>query len=980
MPAFPLRRNSARLATRFQAASARVAAMACAGFAFMGASIVSACSHGAERAAETPAPASSQIAAPKQADLTMSIKGSQDNTFNAAAKSMPSPHHTAAIAARAKQPAQHDVAPTHAVSLSDHGASSVPQQASGTGAAMASQDPGQDSVSSASATPIVQTPAIAGPVVVSSAPVVGALVVSKPSTPEAHSLTVLLCGAAVLGVLVLIGAFVGRRWLRHRRRTDMRVIDLKGWRPITDLVQRLPQSLFFGQAAPVRLTRWPLPELHWVPEPDSMTAGHVHGLLHSRRNPGFGVSMQDALGVEPYSSSPEGALWPAHGDRGSSVWESTHQASCDRVSTLDSHPGPELRYVPPEVGANAIAISLPALMDDGHGDERPTDALPGVQAFASSHDASNDMTRPIEEPPQDACATDVPASPGFGLRESLPAALPMMPNTAPDEAPVGNVLPDYTDCTSPMPATTHHQPAATAPAKTVASPTLEAIEAQITRSKRHLAADQPTAAIDALRPLLESSNATAEAWTVAGWSWWRIARDQSAQRAETAAHAVDAFSQAMAAEPERARMLHRAISRCYLLVAQGEIGAAREPWLDQALLALQQSAEGKTPAVASLVIDWANALLDRAATAADGGDDWLAKAEHLLRDFAAPREPDNEVDFLYAQVLLARAGLATPRAAESLYARSTALLRAGIERLSGDERDAWLAHLIDTERAHVARLRGAARIVHLKRLQGDLYEPLDRTQSIMPLLAWIRLLNDWAGYLNGPPAQSKQAEAEALFERIETLAPHDKGSIHFARAYFLRLRAQRELGSRQLESLQDAEKLLHGIDSPDIEPALIAIELAEILLARGRLLDGVEGRVALGQAAAIAAGAADALPVHAALALRCALAAELVIGDMAPPASVNVERLKSLAQRLVALDSTNGQVLAMVARVHLLDDQFLRACELCHAAWRTGAVASDVVSTWQLALSQWARRLSDPEREPLWTQHRRQQRMALNGT
>lgn len=529
-------------------------------------------------------------------------------------------------------------------------------------------------------------------------------------------------------------------------------------------------------------------------------------------------------------------------------------------------------------------------------------------------------------------------------------------SSGPMPAPVG----------AEAPPTIRRQPAApvviTAPAPTSSMDMSE----RVGQAKHWLTADRPEQALAALAPLLDGDTASGEAWTVAGWSWWRIGRDRPGRQLEAAGQAASAFRNALRVEPDRANLLSRMIARCHLLQAAHQIGAERLASLDEAIAVYDRHLQGHTRDDAVL-LEWAEALFERAAASPRGERTrWLDRSERVVEQRWGTTMTDagEPVQWLWINLLLARADLLDLRAAAAPHVRATTLLQAGIPRWDEAQRDAWLTRLIEAERAYAKRLSGAARISRLHATQASVEGWLDAARTVNPLLAWIGLLGDWAASLHGTAAQAKLNEAEALFARIEVISPDDGAQTRFARAYYLRLRARREFGLTRWHTLDRARTLLAGIATGELPQALVDLETAEIHLDQARLTEGIPQQSHFASAARLAEAAAQA-PENEARALLCALTALVAITQSAgSEATAPPPQMKALVNRLLELAPNDADALRVVASVHLASDEPQRACELCAAAWEAGAARADLLPVWREADARWAKSLDPAEQDP----------------
>lgn len=500
----------------------------------------------------------------------------------------------------------------------------------------------------------------------------------------------------------------------------------------------------------------------------------------------------------------------------------------------------------------------------------------------------------------------------------------------------------------------------------------ERIALALADAKRLLNMGRPGEAIAALQPVLSRPDITAETWTVCGWARWRMAsnREDELENAREAAHA---FEQALKIEPQRIDLLSRMIGRCNLLCAQQLNGQERENSLDQAVRALQDARiSGQTDH--SLDLELAGALYERAMVSPHlERASWLDRVQHLIDGM--PAREILQQGWLQANTLWARADIVDSRTAQTLHERASALVQSQLPVLDDSQRDVWLTRLIDGERAHLQRIKGAARIIRLQQLQPAIQAQLDGASSIAPLLSWISVLGDWADSLQGAAAPAKLDETEALFARIQAMAPENSGELNFAHAYYLRLRARRELSrSGQDAALRQAEQLLERISADQLPQALVQMESAEIHLARARLAEGAAAEAHYAEAAALGAAASHA-PENEARALSCALTALVALQSHRRDQS-RVAPMRRLATRLLSLTPTDANALRLAACVHFFAGEHGQASEFCEAAWNAGALRSDILPIWQQADTLWAYQLGEPDRHPQWKRLHQRMRMA----
>ncbi|QSX74699.1 hypothetical protein HIV01_016245 [Lysobacter arenosi] len=645
-------------------------------------------------------------------------------------------------------------------------------------------------------------------------------------------------------------------------------------------------------------------------------------------------------------------------------------AALPRAITWSQVKAPDAQLAQENAGFDYGNLSLPSLAVAIHMTP-PRPASPSPVGAMLRHDSTRSTDARLR-------AIDAVADAPLVLNGALPSCvsrmsyehigLPLQPtSTTPHQ---GDTLPTV-ERQPPSPAVI------TAPAPTSSMDVAE----RVGQAKHALTADRPEQALAALAPLLDGDSASGEAWTVAGWAWWRIGRDRPGRQLEAAGQAASAFRNALRVEPDRANLLSRMIARCHLIQAGHQTGAARLASLDEAIAVFDRHLEGHSRDDAVL-LEWAESLFERAAASPrDERPRWLDRSERVVEQrwgttMADAGEP---VQWLWINLLLARAELVDLRTAAALHARATTLLQAGIPHQGEAQHDAWLTRLIEAERAFAQRLSGAARISHLQAAQSNVEGWLASARTVNPLLAWIGLLGDWAANLHGTAAQAKLNEAESLFTRIEAISPDDGAQTRFARAYYLRMRAGREFGLTRWHTLDQARTLLAGIAAGELPQALVDLETAEIHLEQARLTEGVPQQSHFASAARLAEAAAQA-PENQVRALLCALTALVALARSpsheSPGWQPQALRMKALANRLRELAPNGADALRVVASVQLATDEPQSACELCAAAWEAGAGRAELMPIWREADARWARTLDPAQQDPHWKRLHQSMRMA----
>lgn len=488
----------------------------------------------------------------------------------------------------------------------------------------------------------------------------------------------------------------------------------------------------------------------------------------------------------------------------------------------------------------------------------------------------------------------------------------------------------------------------------------------IAEAKKQLTAGYPAKALDALAPALAAPHASGEAWTVAGWCWWRTARDNGPNADKAVVQAIDAFHRAIAAEPSREAMLGSALIRCHLFMADHLQGDARAESLDAALRLMDRAAPTRQNDDNKFVLDHASALYERAMLSSpEARTHQLAQAEQRLASLSAS-DVDAEARWLMVSVWLAQAYHAQGRAADALLMRAADALSKVPADATQDMRDNWLARLIDVELLRLRELKAAARLMRLRQLRDTYVPKLQDVRTVLPLLSWIKVLREWAGMLSERPAREKFAEAEQLFERIESLSPDDIGAVHFARAYYLRLRSANESVGAALDTLEQADALLAHTRSQALSPETILLGRAEIALARAALVDPRERGAALKQAIHYSDASAAVEDGNLARALTCGITARLALFDIAKPTAGEARELVSLAERLRAAAPYEPDALRLSARCAFVAGHAADAARLCETAWDAGCHDAELLRLWRDSLTRLPNAPAEAANDPQW--------------
>lgn len=513
----------------------------------------------------------------------------------------------------------------------------------------------------------------------------------------------------------------------------------------------------------------------------------------------------------------------------------------------------------------------------------------------------------------------------------------------------------------------------TPPAATVAFNATDAIA----EAKQLLTNHRFEEALAALEETLARPDAPAEAWTIAGWSWWRISQSPDAKDpAHAATQAARAIEHALRAEPQRADLMTR-LARCHLLRAQhAQTPHARSQCLDQALQMLGRRSAIRADDAADQ-LEYAQTLKQRAEAAPlHEQAEWWKRADNALHAIPArqPEAIEVEVRRLRTDVDIALAKNAGGSEAEQRYTSAMAELSDELARADDSTRDAWLHKLLDTARERIQRLQGGSRILQLQAVKTLATPYLETTSAVAPLLSWINLLDDWASQLQGRNAQIKLAEADALFARVGTLPARGQAGIQFARAYYLRLRSRHEHGAARQRTLQQASSVLQELPSGALPEALITLENAEIQLRMASTLEAPDNaamyRSAASQAQAAALATNESLP-----AWICAAKGLSELANLQPLRPEEQAQLSDIGRQLELAVSV-PEAMGTAARIRLIQGDYAISSELCDNAWRAGAVRDDILPIWRDANERWARSLPDSASDPRWRQSHMRMRLA----
>lgn len=350
----------------------------------------------------------------------------------------------------------------------------------------------------------------------------------------------------------------------------------------------------------------------------------------------------------------------------------------------------------------------------------------------------------------------------------------------------------------------------------------------------------------------------------------------------------------------------------------------------------------------------------------------LDQLETLTLEAMQEREPS--AAWLLVQLLMQRITQASKTELNALYTQASALVRHGAADASDDNRARWLARSIDLELAHLARQKGATRLLSLRTTQARHAADIEAGEGPV-LRAWIDVLLYWAHCQIGDGALDKYAEAEAICQRLLDISKYanEAQRLH---AKLLVQRASVEQGGVRANSLEAAQSLIDELFARE-PTAETALAVATTALARGQVLPPEPAKEAYSHAL-MHAFLADSHPRWRADSLQCRLAIQLAY-EALPDMPVQGRVALDLTSRLEAMPAAQAETLHHMAQTYLRHADFARACQLCTEAWRSGTPASVLMSTWQEASRQWAAALPQSTQDKTWQASERLRRNAAHG-
>jgi len=305
--------------------------------------------------------------------------------------------------------------------------------------------------------------------------------------------------------------------------------------------------------------------------------------------------------------------------------------------------------------------------------------------------------------------------------------------------------------------------------------------------------------------------------------------------------------------------------------------------------------------------------------------------------------------WLAPAILVLRSRDLRRRDAEALLEDAAQRTRDGMNRAEDDERPHWVARAIRVELARIERLSGATRLFALRALQSR--QTVDLGAEELPVLdAWIDVQLTWAGWLLGGGAAARQAEAEALCDRLAAIGPGAAARALYRRAEILLQRAEGEKGAVRLTSLQRAQTLLEDAytQSGDAGTALLLARCARLRAMALPPADAVDA-CSLGLTHAFLAEQDPAWRMDA---LECRLSIQLTYESL-PGRAIQGEVAASLGRELASMEADSVGARTAMAATRLREGDFAGASALCEAAWRSGGDDTHLLNLWRDACRGW---------------------------
>jgi hypothetical protein len=329
-----------------------------------------------------------------------------------------------------------------------------------------------------------------------------------------------------------------------------------------------------------------------------------------------------------------------------------------------------------------------------------------------------------------------------------------------------------------------------------------------------------------------------------------------------------------------------------------------------------------------------------------GVDAWQAIVEDACKGHG---DDARLARWLAPAILVLRSRDLRRRDAEALLEDAAQRTRDGMNRAADDERPHWVARAIRVELARIERLSGATRLFALRALQSR--QAVDLGVEEPPVLdAWIDVQLAWAGWLLGGGAAARQAEADALCDRLAAISPEAATRALRRRAEIFLQRAEGEKGAPRLTSLQRAQTLLEDAytQGGDAGTALLLARCARLRAMTLPPADAVDA-CSLGLTHAFLAEQDPAWRMDA---LECRLSIQLTYESL-PGRAVQGEVAASLGRELASMEADSVGARTAMAATRLREGDFAGASALCEAAWRSGGGDTHLLNLWRDACRGW---------------------------
>jgi hypothetical protein len=680
-------------------------------------------------------------------------------------------------------------------------------------------------------------------------------------------------------------------------------------------------------------------ESAWMPVPSSPVSQAAHPVAVAST---MTMRSKHAIGAL------EGSVEMVAGD--SVEQETAESATPPLVFPIESAPQFQPSQVEPPVGTHESAVLL----------AMPEPAMDAIETIIAIE----------RDPPQTSGSSMQPGAPAVPLAERRIAPAVELPLAemratgvtmfAPAELALLSSTTPVSALEAPMAAPPPVQAPAPLPVTLPRDPLVEA--------RKLVDAGDYAGALVHLDEVLRLARPPTDAWVMSAMCWWQIARADGGSQAY--ANAADAMERLLERDPSQLDIWYRSGS-CRLLQASTEHGTAKRTTLDLAISALRRAVPEAGKRDPLRVATLGDALFERALASTDETSASralrMSEAVHVLRDAVRlARDPASKASWTLQQALQSQANLLSNTDASRMRLEADAVLAAGVESTTGQQRLSWYAAKVQNELAHAELAEGATRTLHLRTFREHHRDVLTGPDAAPELLlSWLELLALETGHLRGDAARARFDEGEAILKRLDALLPRN-AHVALARARLLRRRAAQANAVSRPAALSEAIAGLmplveHG-DAPQLQ-----IELAEVMLDRAACIPLAQAHGEYARAEAMASNLLQH-PVFAMAAARCIVQARLGQSpDAIDPA---------VCSRLETLAGSDARSRWLLAQAAMRNGEPREACGHCEAAAKNGVrLDQAMVQLWDRASRQWSAMLRG-QKDAAWLANKQSLRSA----